>query len=76
MTADAASTEPEVAGPDRGSPSGPLTIRALVEIPYLGTRLHAGVAGAERVVTWAHSSEIEQPWEWLEPGDLLMTLGL
>jgi purine catabolism regulator len=74
MTVDA--TSPQSAGPERSAPSGPLTVRALTEIPYLGTRLHAGSAGAERVVTWAHSSEIEQPWEWLEPGDLLMTLGL
>jgi PucR family transcriptional regulator, purine catabolism regulatory protein len=61
---------------DPETPTGPLTVRALTEIPYLGTRIHAGAAGADRVVTWAHASEIEQPWEWFEAGDLLMSLGL
>jgi Purine catabolism regulatory protein-like family/PucR C-terminal helix-turn-helix domain/GGDEF-like domain len=67
-----------VAPPSAGGPAprGPLTIRELCEIPYLGTRIIAGAGGAERIVTWAHASEIEQPWEWLETGDLLMTLGL
>ena len=53
-----------------------LTIRQLTEIPYLRTRLHAGAGGAERVIAWAHSCELASPWEWLEKGDLLMTVGL
>lgn len=54
----------------------PLTVRDLVEIPYLRTRLHAGAAGADREVSWAHSIEMPRPWEWLEAGDLLMSVGL
>lgn len=54
----------------------PLTVRGLTEIPYLETRLHAGAAGAEGVISWAHTIEVHQPWEWLEAGDLLMTVGL
>lgn len=54
----------------------PLTVRGLTEIPYLETRLHAGAAGAERIITWAHAIELPRPWEWLEAGDLLMTVGL
>jgi PucR family transcriptional regulator, purine catabolism regulatory protein len=54
----------------------PLTVRGLTEIPYLETRLHAGAGGAERVITWAHAIEVPHPWEWLEAGDLLMTVGL
>ena len=53
-----------------------LTIQALTEIPYLRTRLHAGSGGAGRAIAWAHSIEIPRPWEWLEAGDLLMTVGL
>jgi PucR family transcriptional regulator, purine catabolism regulatory protein len=68
--------DPQSGVPDPQARTGPLTVRALTEIPYLGTRIHAGAAGADRVITWAHASEIEQPWEWLEAGDLLMTLGL
>ncbi len=53
-----------------------LTVRALTEIPYLRTRVHAGASGADNVVAWAHSIELPHPWEWLEAGDLLMTVGL
>jgi purine catabolism regulator len=53
-----------------------LTVRDLTEIPFLRTRLHAGAAGADRTVTWAHSCETASPWEWLDKGDLLMTVGL
>ena len=54
----------------------PLTVRGLTEIPNLETRLHAGAGGAEGVITWAHAIEIQEPWTWLEAGDLLMTVGL
>ena len=54
----------------------PLTVRGLTEIPYLETRLHAGAGGRERLIAWANASESDQPWEWLEAGDLLMTIGL
>jgi purine catabolism regulator len=53
-----------------------LTVRELTEIPYLRTHLHAGESGASRQITWAHSIELPRPWEWLEEGDLLMTVGL
>jgi PucR family transcriptional regulator, purine catabolism regulatory protein len=53
-----------------------LTVRELTEIPYLRTRLHAGAAGRDRPISWAHSIEVPRPWEWLEAGDLLMTVGL
>ncbi len=53
-----------------------LTVRELTEIPYLRTRLIAGERGADRAIAWAHSIEIPRPWEWLEPGDFLMTVGL
>lgn len=53
-----------------------LTVRQLCDIPHLRTRIHAGAGGADRVITWAHSIEMERPWEWLEEGNLLMTVGL
>lgn len=53
-----------------------LTVAELTEIPYLKTRFHAGASGAGNVIGWAHSIELPSPWEWLEPGDLLMTVGL
>lgn len=54
----------------------PLTVRELTEIPFLRTRVLAGVEGVDRTVGWAHSIEVPRPWEWLEAGDLLMTVGL
>lgn len=53
-----------------------ITVRELTEIPYLRTWIHAGAAGADRQITWAHSIELTTPWEWLDAGDLLMTVGL
>lgn len=53
-----------------------LTVRDLVAIPHLGTRIEAGFGGQDRVISWAHACELTTPWEWLEPGDLLMTMGL
>ena len=53
-----------------------LTVRELTQIPFLRTRMHAGAAGAQRVISWAHVTEMARPWEWLEKGDLLMTVGL
>lgn len=53
-----------------------ITVRELVAIPQLRTTLYAGAAGADRTIAWAHSCELEAPWEWLEANDLLMTNGL
>jgi purine catabolism regulator len=53
-----------------------LTVRELTEVPFLRTRLFAGASGAENRIAWAHSVEMPHPWEWLETGDLLMTVGL
>lgn len=53
-----------------------LTVRELTEIPFLRTRIFAGGGGADRTISWAHSVEMPRPWDWLEAGDLLMTVGL
>ena len=67
-----------VPGPARDTAVGPmpLTVAELTEIPFLKTRIHSGSGGAGRLITWAHSIELPTPWEWLEPNDLLMTVGL
>ncbi|HEY6397319.1 MAG TPA: PucR family transcriptional regulator ligand-binding domain-containing protein, partial [Solirubrobacteraceae bacterium] len=52
-----------------------ITVRELVAIPYLGTRLHAGAGGEHRRIRWAHSCEVPNPWNWFDQGDLLMTNG-
>ena len=42
----------------------------------LELRVHSGETGLDRRVFWAHAIEIERPWEWLDVGDLLMTVGI
>ncbi len=53
----------------------PLTVRDLVANPTLRTRVLAGADGVERELTWAHSIELPNPWEWMGNGELLMTTG-
>jgi PucR family transcriptional regulator, purine catabolism regulatory protein len=53
-----------------------ITVGQLVADPLLKTRIVAGAAGSERLITWAHSCELPAPWEWLGQGDLVMTTGL
>src|SRR5690606_18281387 len=53
-----------------------LTVDGLASMPTLGQRVLAGSAGLGRVVLWAHSCEMPDPWRWLGPEELLMTVGL
>lgn len=53
-----------------------ITVRQLVGIPDLRTRVLVGEGGVDREVTWAHVSELPDPTEWLDRGELLMTTGL
>lgn len=53
-----------------------LTIRDLVTVQSLGTRVLAGANGLDRQILWAHSCELDEPDRWLGPHELLMTVGL
>ena len=53
----------------------PLTVRDLVKMPTLRTRLLAGERGADKPLTWAHSCEVARPLEWMGNSELLMTTG-
>jgi purine catabolism regulator len=55
--------------------SGGVTVRDLVELRYLQASLMAGEGGLDRKVSWAHVSDAYDPWNWLEPGDLVLTCG-
>jgi len=55
--------------------TGRVTVRDLVEMRYLQGTLLAGEAGLDRKVSWAHVSDAFDPWNWLEPGDLVLTCG-
>ena len=53
----------------------PATVRQLLETPRLQTRLLRGARGIDRPISWPHTCEMPDPWEWLDRGDFLMTIG-
>lgn len=53
-----------------------ITVRELLDMPHLELRLHSGKAGLDRQVTWTHTSDLPEPWQWVTAGDLLMTNGM
>ncbi|MGY1747314.1 PucR family transcriptional regulator [Blastococcus sp. SYSU D00695] len=63
---------------DRRDPGGRrlLTVRELIAMPHLGTRLLGGGAGLDRELSWAHTSDLPEPWNWLEGGELLLVTGV
>ena len=52
-----------------------ITVRELLQLPHLRLTLTAGQAGLGRQVSWVHSSDLPDPWEWLGPAELLLTNG-
>ena len=55
---------------------GSVSVRDVVELRHLQATLLAGEAGLDRKVSWAHVSDAFDPWNWLEPGDLVADLRL
>lgn len=51
-------------------------MRELLDMPHLQLRLHSGKAGLDRQVTWTHTSDLPEPWQWVSNGELLMTNGM
>ncbi|MGH3403081.1 MAG: PucR family transcriptional regulator ligand-binding domain-containing protein, partial [Streptosporangiaceae bacterium] len=43
--------------------------------PHLRIAVIAGAAGLDRAITWAHSSDLPEPWDWMSGGELLMKNG-
>lgn len=52
-----------------------ITLRDLVGQPHLRLEVLAAPGGLDRAVSWAHSSDLPQPWDWLSGGELLMKNG-
>src|ERR1700722_15024931 len=50
-----------------------ITVRELLQLPHLRLALTAGADGLDRQVSWVHSSDLPNPWEWLGPAELLLT---
>lgn len=53
-----------------------ITIGELLATPHLRLRLHSGGDGLGREVVWTHTSDLPDPWQWLDGGELLMTNGM
>ncbi len=52
-----------------------ITVGELVGHPELRTRIVAGHDGSARRVLWAHHTDQPTPWDWHDPGDLVLTSG-
>lgn len=50
-----------------------ITVRELLQLPHLRLKLTAGEAGLDQQVSWVHSSDLPDPWQWLGPAELLLT---
>lgn len=52
-----------------------ITVRELLRLPHLRMTLTAGEGGLDREISWVHTSDLPDPWEWLGSGELLLTNG-
>lgn len=52
-----------------------LTVGDLQTIPQIANTVVAGVGGLGRKLAWAHACEMPEPWDWVGPDELLMTIG-
>jgi purine catabolism regulator len=53
-----------------------ITVAELLEMPHLRLRLSSGRDGLQREVSWTHTCDLPEPWQWLTGGELLMTNGM
>lgn len=53
-----------------------MNVAELLSEPQLGLELLAGARGLDHAITWSHTSDLPNLWEWVSPGVLLMTNGL
>jgi purine catabolism regulator len=53
-----------------------ITVRELMQLPHLQMSLLAGQAGIDRQVTWVHTSDLPDPWQWHGRGELLLSNGI
>lgn len=52
-----------------------LTVRELIGFPHLRIEVVAEGSGLDHVITWAHASDLDEPWFWLSGGELLLKNG-
>jgi purine catabolism regulator len=52
-----------------------ITVRELTRLPHVQMSLIAGGSGLDREVSWVHTSDLPNSWEWHGAGELLLTNG-
>ena len=52
-----------------------MTVGMLLGRPRLQLTLVGGEEGLDREVSWAHVSDLPDPWDYLGPDELLLTNG-
>ena len=57
-------------------PGTALTVGDLTRFPGLELQVIAGAGGLDRVLTWAHVCELEDPTPWLLGGELILSTGI
>ena len=53
-----------------------ITVADLLEMSHLRLRLHSGAKGVDCKLTWTHTSDLPEPWQWITGGELLLTNGM
>ena len=53
-----------------------ITVQDVLSAPTLRLTSMSGTAGVDNPITAAHVSELTRPRDWLQGGELLMTVGL
>lgn len=52
-----------------------ITVRELLQLAHLRPVLLAGATGIDQAVSWVHTSDLPNAWEWHGSGELLLTNG-
>ena len=58
----------------QATPEG-IAVGELIKLEELRTRIAAGRDGINQRVRWAHHTDNVAPWDWHDPGDLVLTSG-
>lgn len=52
-----------------------ITVQELLDTDSLGLSVVAGAAGSHRLINWAYTVDLPDPWRWVSAGNLVMTTG-
>ncbi len=52
-----------------------ITVAEVASLLHLRVDVLAGAGGLDRPIAWAHAVDNPHPWDWLDPGALVMTSG-